>query len=117
MLTDIFFALQKAFGLPEERLTDNMTIELKGTGQLTFEENNQEVLVSLVVPIPSYDTNILDKAIRLAHYSNPLPMLLWVGHYKDSLILITAVERAYAAEKTLREASDFLLNCLSQLKR
>ncbi|MBQ7606455.1 MAG: hypothetical protein IJU76_00485 [Desulfovibrionaceae bacterium] len=110
MLAQAFSEVQQAMGVTPQNTTDPLAFSIQDTGRLTFEVGDQEVLISLAIPLMPYDSETMAKAYALAGVDQKGPYPLWVGHYNDSLVLITATPDRGVAGKDLLQAAEFLID-------
>ncbi len=110
MLAQVFSDVQKAMGAEPRNSTDPMTFSIENTGTLTFEHAEQEVLISLAIPLMQYDTDTVTKAFRIASEPDFHETPVWVGYFDNSLVLITATSVYGVKAEQLLHAAEFLID-------
>jgi type III secretion system chaperone SycN len=94
-----------------------VTFELPELGKLTLEPSadERELLITLAVPLPPYDTGRLLAALEMCHPDRVRPFPLACGVYKEALLLVSRrkIDGSSAAE--VENQVIFLIDCVKTL--
>jgi type III secretion system chaperone SycN len=86
--------------------------DLQGLGQLSLEtvEDDDDLVMSLAVPLPPYEDECLLAALRLCHPDRVPPFPLLCGLHHDHLIFSSRQNRASLTAATLENQAMFLID-------
>jgi type III secretion system chaperone SycN len=111
------FSQRIGVGQLQQEISGPVTFALQGLGTLTLElsADEHELLMTLALPLPSYDSEKLLAALAMCHPDRIRPFPLACGLHQDALLLVSRRKLAGLSAAEVENQAIFLLACAKEL--